>query len=67
MNEMSNNERFKRNDKRGDDSHRPKIDVSPDSGADFVFCSRCGHVIVVTGRHVICPRCGMLCCPSCGQ
>ena len=67
MNDADYKGQSETNAKNGDDSRSPKAAMSPDSAANFVFCNRCGHVIIVTGRHVMCPQCGLPCCPSCGE
>ena len=53
-------------DKNNKDIESPPTERSPDSTVDFVFCSRCGYVIVATGPSVLCPHCGARCCPTCG-
>lgn len=67
MEDMNRKERLGTSDENNEDVESPKAEKSPDSDMDFVFCSRCGHAIVVTGPRVICPHCGSRCCPSCGE
>jgi len=67
MDDKSHKERSEANGEAGEDCQLPKTDISADGAAGFAFCGRCGHVIIVTGRYVICPQCGCRCCPSCSE
>jgi hypothetical protein len=54
-------------DKNNKDIESPETKRPPGGAVDLVFCSRCGHVVVATGPHVVCDSCGARCCPTCGE
>ena len=41
--------------------------VTQDHDTGFLFCPRCGQVILGGGVNAFCPQCGHRFCPSCSD
>lgn len=67
MENVNRTARSRTSDENSQHGESPKAEKPRDGAVDFVFCSRCGHTIVVTGPHVICGFCGARCCATCGE
>ena len=45
----------------------PEVETGPDHETGFLFCPRCGHVVLGFGVNSRCPQCGHRFCPSCSD
>jgi hypothetical protein len=67
MEDANQKEHSGTSDRNNKDIDSPETKRRPDGAVDFVFCSRCGHVIVASGPRVTWCSCGIRCCQSCGE
>ena len=45
----------------------PKAEGTQDRDTGFLFCPRCGQVVLGVGVNSLCPLCGHRFCPSCSD
>jgi len=41
------------------------VEVTQNRDTDFLFCPRCGHVVMEVNPNSCCPACGCRVCSSC--
>lgn len=67
MRDMEHEERRKPLVERRRPEEAPKVEAAPDCATGFLFCPRCGQVVLGAGVNSLCPQCGHRFCPCCSD
>jgi rubrerythrin len=67
MGDTGREERTERREKEHETDGSPEAEGTQDRDTGFLFCPRCGQVVLGVGVNSLCPQCGHRFCPSCSD